>query len=111
MQGCVFCRIARHETDARIVYEDDRIIAFHDIAPKAPTHVLVVPKQHIRNLDDLKLEDEGLIAHLMLSLSDIARVAGLDNGFRTITNTGPGGHQEVYHLHFHILGGRRLPAL
>ncbi|GGO77185.1 histidine triad nucleotide-binding protein [Marinobacterium nitratireducens] len=111
MRDCIFCRIARHEADARVVYEDDRIIAFHDIAPKAPTHLLVVPKQHIRNLADLHLEDEGLIAHLMLSLSDIAHTAGLDNGFRTITNTGPGGHQEVYHLHFHILGGRRLPAL
>ncbi|NVK43776.1 MAG: histidine triad nucleotide-binding protein [Oceanospirillaceae bacterium] len=111
MQGCIFCRIARHEAVARVVYEDDRIIAFHDRAPKAPTHLLVVPKQHICNLADLKSEDEGLIAHLMLSLDKIARMAGLDNGFRTITNTGPGGRQEVYHLHFHILGGRRLPAL
>ena len=111
MSGCIFCRIARHEAEARVLYEDDRIIAFHDHAPKASTHLLVVPKKHIRNLDELQSEDEGLIAHLMLSLPRIARKGGLDNGFRTITNTGPGGHQEVYHLHFHILGGRRLPAL
>lgn len=111
MPACIFCRIARHEAEASVLYEDDRIIAFRDRAPRASTHLLVVPKKHIRNLNELKSEDEGLIAHLMLSLSKIAIMAGLDNGFRTITNTGPGGHQEVYHLHFHILGGRRLPSL
>ncbi|MFC6670700.1 histidine triad nucleotide-binding protein [Marinobacterium aestuariivivens] len=111
MADCIFCRIARREAPAEVLYEDERILAFHDHAPKAAVHLLVVPKKHIRNLADLKPEDGELIAHLMMALPDIAQAAGLENGFRTLTNTGPGGHQEVYHLHFHILGGRRLPAL
>ncbi|MCP8690497.1 histidine triad nucleotide-binding protein [Marinobacterium sedimentorum] len=111
MTGCIFCRIARHEARASILYEDELIVAFRDRAPKAPVHLLVVPRKHICNLGDLQPQDQGLIAHIMMKLPQIARLSGLENGFRTVTNTGPGGRQEVYHLHFHILGGGTLPAI
>lgn len=94
-----------------MVYEDDQITAFRDRAPKAPVHLLVIPKRHICNLAGLQPEDQSLIAHLMMKLPQIARLGGLEDGFRTVTNTGPGGRQEVYHLHFHILGGGRLPVI
>ncbi len=111
MTGCIFCRIARHEAPASILYEDELIVAFRDRAPKAPVHLLVVPRKHICNLADLQPQDQSLIAHIMMKLPQIARLSGLENGFRTVTNTGPGGRQEVYHLHFHILGGGTLPAI
>ncbi|ANG64948.1 histidine triad nucleotide-binding protein [Marinobacterium aestuarii] len=111
MTGCIFCRIARHEAPACILYEDELIVAFRDRAPKAPVHLLVVPRKHVCNLADLQRQDQSLIAHIMMKLPQIARLSGLENGFRTVTNTGPGGRQEVYHLHFHILGGGTLPAI
>lgn len=111
MTGCIFCRIARHEAPASILYEDELIVAFRDRAPKAPVHLLVVPRKHVCNLADLQRQDQSLIAHIMMKLPQIARLSGLENGFRTVTNTGPGGRQEVYHLHFHILGGGTLPAI
>ncbi|MGH1460558.1 MAG: histidine triad nucleotide-binding protein [Neptuniibacter sp.] len=111
MTDCVFCRIASGELKAEIVYQDERIVAFKDHAPKAPVHLLVVPRKHIRNLNALEEGDAELIAHLMISLPEIAKKQGLLDGFRTITNTGKGGRQEVYHMHFHILGGGQLPAM
>jgi histidine triad (HIT) family protein len=111
MSGCIFCKIASGEVNAEIVYQDDKIVAFKDHAPKAPVHLLVIPRKHIRNLNALDESDTELMAHLMMSLSSIAKEQGLLDGFRTITNTGKGGRQEVYHMHFHILGGGRLPAM
>lgn len=111
MSGCVFCKIAAGELKAEIVYQDEYIVAFKDHAPKAPVHILVIPRKHIRNLNALEEGDSELIAHLMMSLPKIAKDQGLLDGFRTITNTGKGGRQEVYHMHFHILGGRHLPAM
>ncbi len=86
-------------------------MAFKDHAPKAPVHILVIPRKHIRNLNALTAEDAELMAHLMLSLPEVANRAGLLDGYRTVTNTGKGGRQEIYHMHFHIMGGGRIPAI
>ena len=107
--SCIFCKIVAGDIPANKVYEDEHLLAFHDIAPKADTHLLVIPKAHIENLNDLNADHAGLMAHLMLSLPRIAAQQGL-KGFRTITNTGVEGGQEVFHMHFHILGGDQLPG-
>jgi histidine triad (HIT) family protein len=109
MSDCIFCKIAAGDIPARKVYEDDDMIAFHDIAPKAATHLLLIPKRHIVNLDDLQPSDADLISKLMLSVAKIANQQQL-SGYRTITNTGAESGQEVFHLHFHILGGQQLPG-
>ncbi|MCD8521797.1 MAG: histidine triad nucleotide-binding protein [Saccharospirillaceae bacterium] len=109
MPDCLFCQIVAGKIPARVVYEDEQLLAFHDIAPKADTHLLVIPKRHIVNLNDLSDADASLMSHLMLSLPVIARTQNLA-GFRTITNTGKEGGQEVFHMHFHILGGDQLPG-
>ena len=109
MSDCLFCKIAAGELPANVVYEDDHIIAFHDIDPKADIHVLVIPKKHIVNLDDLTTEDEAVMSHLMFTIPKIAKDLGLE-GYRTITNTGSLGGQVVFHMHFHILGGGQLPG-
>lgn len=110
MSDCIFCKIVDGDIPSSKVFEDDKIFVFKDIAPKADVHLLVVPKLHIARLDRAGEEHADLLAHMMLSLSDLAKQQGLDNGFRTIINTGPGGGQEVDHLHIHILGGNRLPG-
>jgi len=109
--GCVFCRIAQEQQPAKVVYRDDHIVAFKDHAPKAPVHILVIPRRHIENLDALQPADSELAAHILIKIPEIARSQGLTEGYRRITNTGRGGRQEVYHMHFHILGGGRLPAM
>lgn len=109
MSDCLFCKIAAGELPANVVHEDEHIIAFHDIDPKADTHVLVIPKKHIVNLDDLTADDEAVMSHLMFSIPKIAKDLGLE-GYRTITNTGSLGGQVVFHMHFHILGGGQLPG-
>lgn len=100
--------IANHEIPSNIAYEDDQIICFHDLEPQAPVHVLVIPKKHIESLDDLTDEDGELIAHLMLKIKDIAAELGLENGYRVVSNNGEDAFQTVKHLHFHILGKRKL---
>ena len=102
---CLFCRIARGEIPSRKVYEDDEILAFHDIQPATPVHILVIPKVHFDNLYDAGIAQADLLGRLFGRLGDIARAQGLDDGFRTVVNTGRVGRQEVYHLHIHILGG------
>lgn len=109
LTDCLFCNIVAEEIPAKIVYQDERLMAFHDIAPKAETHLLVIPKRHIENLNDLSHRDAELMSHLMLKIPEIAAQQGL-TGFRTVTNTGIEGGQEVFHMHFHILGGKRLPG-
>lgn len=108
---CVFCRIVAGEIPAQRVYEDDQVLAFRDQTPKADVHLLVVPKRHIASLAELTPDDDGLIAHCMRILPQLAQAEGLDSGFRTIINTGKGGGQEVFHLHIHLLGGAQLPGL
>jgi histidine triad (HIT) family protein len=104
----IFQKIIDREVDADIVHEDDRCIAFRDINPQAPTHILIVPKRPIPSLDDVEDEDADLLGHLHLVARDLAREEGLRDGYRTVINTGDDGGQTVYHLHMHLLGGRRL---
>ena len=104
----VFAKIIAREIPADIVYEDDLCLAFRDIAPKAPTHVLVIPKKPIVSLIDLTDEDEMIVGRCVLVASRVAAELGLDSGYRLVVNCGQDGGQEVPHLHFHLLGGRPL---
>ena len=104
----LFKRIIDREVPADIVYEDDRCLAFRDINPQAPTHVLVIPKKEIPAISDIAEEDQGLIGHMHLVIRKLTRDLGLENGFRVVVNCGPDGGQEVPHLHFHLLGGRQM---
>lgn len=112
MEDCIFCRIVERKIPADIVHDDDRVMAFKDINPKAPIHLLVIPKQHISSLDALQEEDAETMGHLILVLRQLARQFGIaDRGYRVLVNCGPEGGQEVFHLHFHLLGGRPLGAM
>ena len=104
----IFSKIIRREIPADIVYEDDLAIAFKDIHPQAPIHILVIPKQAIAQLADAESQDHALMGHLLLTVKRVAQQAGLDNGYRVVINTGPDGGQTVNHLHLHILGGRQM---
>ena len=102
---CVFCRIVRGEIHARKAYEDDEILAFHDIQPQAPVHLLVIPKSHVASLYEAGMAQAGALGRMLALAGQLARDAGATEGFRIIVNTGRVGHQEVYHVHMHILGG------
>lgn len=104
----IFQRIIDREIPADIVYEDDQCLAFRDIAPQAPVHILVIPKRPIRSLATLTDVESPIAAHLLRVARDLARELGLENGYRVVANTGPDGGQSVNHLHFHLLGGRAL---
>jgi histidine triad (HIT) family protein len=107
---CLFCKIAAGDIPCEKIYDHELFMAFKDIAPKAPVHVLVIPKKHIESLGHAWSEDAELLGRLTLMLPEIAKKAGCTDGFRTIINTGKGGGQEVGHLHYHILGGGALPG-
>jgi histidine triad (HIT) family protein len=104
----IFKRIIDKEIPAKIIYEDDRCLAFHDVAPQAPTHVLVIPKKEIKSIDSLTDADSQLIAHLWKVIRDLARELQLAGGYRVVVNNGRDGGQSVEHLHFHLLGGRQM---
>lgn len=106
---CIFCGIISGAIPSDKVYEDDRILAFRDIHPMAPVHVLVIPKTHIASCDEIRPENADIIAHLFTRIPEIAAAAGCKNGYRVITNCGADAKQSVKHLHFHILGGKELP--
>ncbi|MDD4565828.1 MAG: histidine triad nucleotide-binding protein [Eubacteriales bacterium] len=108
MADCIFCMIAEKNIPSKVVYEDDRILVFHDLEPQSPVHVLMIPKKHISSLDDLQTEDAELLGHLMLKVKDIAKELGLENGYRLVNNCGEDGMQTVKHLHFHLLGKRQM---
>ena len=108
MADTIFGRIIRCEIPARIVHDDDRCLAFHDVAPHAPVHVLVIPKKPIPSLAEASAEDADLFGHLMTVATEIARTLGLTGGYRLVVNCGPDGGQSVDHLHIHLLGGRPL---
>ena len=109
MNDCIFCKIINKEIPSDIVYEDEDILAFRDIHPVTPVHVLVIPKKHITSLVDLKKEDEVIIGKIYTVINEIAKKEGiLEKGFRVIVNCGEDGGQEVKHLHFHLLGGKKL---
>ncbi len=104
----IFKRIIDKEIPARIVYEDDRCLAFHDVSPQAPTHVLVIPKKEIISLDALTDADTELVAHMFCVIRNVARELNLQGGYRVVVNNGRDGGQSVDHLHFHLLGGRPM---
>ena len=108
MADTIFKKIIDREIPAKIVFEDEHCLAFHDVAPQAPTHILVIPKKEIASLNDLDDEDRALVGHLWLVIRDLARSVGLDDGYRVVVNCGAWGGQTVDHLHFHLLGGRQL---
>jgi histidine triad (HIT) family protein len=108
MSDCIFCKIIAGEIPSTKVYEDDTILAFRDIAPQAPTHILVVPKAHIQDTDGITAENACLVAHIFEVIPTIAKAEGLTDGYRVVTNCGPASGQTVPHLHFHILGGRQM---
>jgi histidine triad (HIT) family protein len=104
----IFSKIIRREIPANIVYEDDLALAFRDITPQAPVHILVIPKKPIPKLADAQSQDQALLGHLLLTVKLIAEQEGLANGYRVVINTGADGGQTVYHMHLHILGGRQM---
>jgi histidine triad (HIT) family protein len=105
---CLFCRIIRGEIPAKKVYEDQHTFAFEDINPQAPTHVLVIPKKHVVGLKESTEEEADLIGRCHLTAAKIAKQRGIETGYRTVLNVGPGAGQSVFHLHVHLLGGRNL---
>ncbi len=106
---CLFCKIIAGEIPSNKAYEDESILAFHDIAPQAPVHILVIPKLHIPSADGVCAENSAVIAKIFEAIPKIAASAGLTNGYRVITNCGDDACQSVKHLHFHIMGGKKLP--
>lgn len=105
----MFCRIANHEIPASILHEDDDVVAFHDLSPQAPVHLLVIPKKHLTSVDGATDEDALLLGKVLLGARKVAREAGLgDDGYRLVANNGEGAGQSVFHLHVHVLGGRPL---
>ena len=110
MENCLFCKIVAGTIPSTKVYEDDSILAFRDINPQAPVHVLVIPKVHIQDTDGVTAENSAVIAHIFTVIPQIAAAEGLTNGYRVVSNCGPDSGQMVPHLHFHILGGKALSA-
>lgn len=108
MNECTFCRIARGEAQARVVYQDEDVIAFHDRNPQAPTHVLIIPNAHIENVNDLEVDDVDLVGKLFVVARQIAAQEGVAEGYRLVVNNGSRAGQSVFHLHMHLLGGRPL---
>ena len=112
MSDCLFCKIINREIPSTIVYEDDKVIAFNDINPAAPIHVLVIPKSHISCLGNLNEGNASILSDIYLAINKIAEKMGIkENGFRVIVNNGSDGGQVVYHLHFHLIGGKKLGTL
>jgi histidine triad (HIT) family protein len=111
MDDCLFCRIIRGEIPCREVYQDDEVLAFHDINPVAPVHFMLVPKLHLATLADAGDADQALLGRMLLLAPRLAREQGLEDGFRTVINTGKGGGQEIFHLHIHIIGGGNIPPM
>lgn len=108
MNDCLFCKIVAGTIPSTKVYEDDTVLAFRDIAPMAPTHILVIPKVHIPDAASVTAENSAVVAHIFEVIGQIAKAEGLEEGFRVVSNCGPHAGQSVRHLHFHILGGREL---
>jgi len=108
-KDCLFCRIVNKELSSKIVYEDEQVVAFEDINPQAPTHVLVVPRKHIAGLNDASADEAKLLGQLQLVAAQVARARGIvESGYRVVINNGRGAGQSVFHLHLHLLGGRGM---
>jgi histidine triad (HIT) family protein len=108
MSDCIFCKIANKEIPSNVAYEDSEVICFHDLQPQAPVHLLIIPKKHIESLDGVGAEDAAVLGRLLTKVKGIAAEAGLDNGYRLVCNCGEDGMQTVKHLHFHLLGKRKM---
>lgn len=106
---CLFCKIIAGEIPSAKVYENDYVYAFRDIQPQAPVHVLIVPKEHISSIDEVTPANSNIVRHVAEAIPEVAKALGLENGYRVITNVGEDGCQSVRHLHFHLLGGAKLP--
>ena len=107
--SCIFCKIAAREIPSEILRESDRVVAFRDLDPKAPTHILLIPKDHIGSLEDLTDEHGAMLADIVQAAAHLARTEGIDQtGWRLVSNVGPDAGQSVFHLHFHLLGGRKM---
>ncbi|ADG83284.1 histidine triad (HIT) protein [Thermincola ferriacetica] len=109
MEDCIFCKIVRKEIPSQVVYEDDRVLAFKDINPLAPVHILIIPKEHLTNVLDIHEDNVDLIGHIHLVANKIARDTGIaEKGFRIVTNCNKEGGQIIFHLHYHLIGGEEL---
>jgi histidine triad (HIT) family protein len=109
MENCLFCKIATGAIPSKIVYQDEDVVAFEDINPQAPKHILLIPRQHIASIADLMLNDGPILAKLFITAQKLAHDMGIDEGgYRFLTNVGPDAGQSVFHLHFHLLGGRKF---
>lgn len=109
MTDCIFCKIVKEEIPSKKIYEDDKVLAFHDIAPEAPVHFLVIPKEHIESANMINEENSKIIAHIFTVINKIVRDLNIaDTGYRIVNNCGEQGGQTVHHVHFHVLGGRNL---
>lgn len=109
MENCIFCKIVKGEIPSKKIYEDDKVLAFYDINSEAPIHFLVIPKTHIKSVDEINEKNCGIISHIFLIINKITRELGIDKtGYRIVNNCGKDGGQTVEHLHFHVLGGREL---
>jgi len=106
--SCIFCRIASKDVPSAVVYEDADVLAFRDLSPQAPTHILVIPKRHVGSLDDIGDGDGALVGSMMIAAKKVASAAGLARGYRIVTNSGADGGQSVAHFHLHVLGGRPM---
>jgi len=106
--NCLFCKISSREVDANIVHESDNVVAFRDVNPQAPTHILLIPKDHIESVAAIGPSQAKLLAEIMASATHLAKAEGLEGGWRLVTNVGPDAGQSVQHLHFHLLGGRKF---
>ena len=108
MSDCLFCKIIAGDIPSTKVYEDELVLAFRDIAPQAPTHILVIPKAHIASVAEISGDNSSVVAHIFEVIPAIAKAEGLDSGYRVVSNCGDDAGQTVHHLHFHILGGKKL---
>ena len=108
MENCLFCKIIDGSIPSKKAYEDDKILAFYDINPQAPVHILVIPKKHIGSVDEVTAQNSDIVAYIFEKIPAIAKAAGITNGYRVISNCGRDACQSVHHLHFHILGGAQL---
>ena len=108
MSDCLFCKIINGEIPSKKLYEDEKILAFYDISPIAPVHFLVIPKQHIASVDAIDADNSAIVAYIFQKLGELARLAGIENGYRVISNCGADAGQTVQHLHFHVLGGKEM---
>jgi histidine triad (HIT) family protein len=109
MEDCIFCKIIAKDIPSELIYEDEKIVAFNDINPQAPVHILIIPKEHFASLNDVPEEKKKILSHILIKARKIAQNIGIEqNGYRIVLNTAKDSGQEVFHIHFHLLGGRRM---